>query len=304
MEKAINIFNKLLSKERNIYQEAELFNQNRKSPDKYVDILIDTDGNKNKLKIIGDNLISENGNSYKIIDNAPNFTKTNYDDYWEQKNAELLNYHKSLSAYTLLNSSPINNYISLHSEIGKIQNKTIVDVGGGTGHMFASFFQYPETLDYYLIDPNLRLLHDQLLRVYPKLSYLEISHIIAYAEQLPIKDNFADVLMSYSAIDHLADYKKFISEAYRVTKKDGIFFVSSHLAMPAPKSYSNKNNNFLERLTRYLYYRKFNVGSDDHTLHLKDTKILEESITNAGFRIEKVHTFDRFFYIIARKPNL
>ena len=95
-----------------------------------------------------------------------------------------------------------------------------MDVGGGTGHTLATFFEFPETIDYFLVDPNIRLIHDQFIRLYLKLSYLKMSHIQANAEFLPIKENSFDLVLNLSAIDHLDDYKKFISEAYRVLKSE------------------------------------------------------------------------------------
>ena len=45
------------------------------------------------------------------------------------------------------------------------------------------------------MDPNIRLIHDQFIRLYPKLSYLKMSHIQANAEFLPIKKNSFDVVL-------------------------------------------------------------------------------------------------------------
>ena len=202
---------------------------------------------------------------------------------------------------------PINNYVSLNSEIGLIKNARVLDVGGGTGHSFATFFQYPDTIEYYLLDPNLRLLHDQFIRLYPKLSYLKMGHLLGNAESLPIKDETFDVVINISAIDHLDDYKKFIREAYRVLRPGGKFLVTSHLDIPASKEDSTKaktkmfSASFWERVSRYLYYRKHAVGTDDHTLHLEDEKPIESALIETGFKIKKQEVFKRYFYFVGEK---
>lgn len=295
----------LIDKERNIYELAELYPQNRKDINEYIHLLQGPVSHE-PLQLEGKNLKGEK--LYTVQDNVVNFTSndTTSDD-WKKLNSQFLNYHKSLSVYTLLNSAPINNYISIQSEIGTLQNVKVLDVGGGTGHVHCSFFQYPETIEYYLLDPNLRLLHDQFIRLFPKLSYLKMGHILANAEFLPIKNNSFDVVINLSAIDHFDDYKKFISEAFRVLKPGGKFLVSSHLDIPQADEDTIKtkskvfSSSFWERMSRYLYYKKHAVGSDDHTLHLEDGKPIEEALLESGFTIKKEEIFKRYFYFVAEK---
>ena len=142
-------------------------------------------------------------------------------------NEQFLNYHKSLSIYTILNASPINNYIGFKSGIANLTKVKILDAGAGTGHAYSSFFYDPETIEYFLLDPYMRLLHVQFYRIYPKLSYLKIVHILANAEYLP-KDNSFDVVLNLSSEDDFDDYRHFIKESYRVLKKGGYFLITSH----------------------------------------------------------------------------
>lgn len=298
---------KLINKEKNIYELATLYPQNRRNINEYIHLLQDP---KTYEEVsLNENRIVSSQNEYIVVDNVADFTdNSNNSEEWNTLNKQFLNYHKSLSAYTMLNSMPVINYLSLKSEIGLSKNIKVLDVGGGTGHIFCSFFQYPETIEYFLLDPNLRLLHDQFIRMFPKLSYLKMAHILANAEALPIKSNSFDMVLSLAAIDHLNDYKKFITEAYRVLKSGGTFFVSSHLDQPESQEDKTKlksklfSYSFWERVARYLYYRKYKVGSDDHTLHLKDEMPIEQELLNAGFNIEKKEVFKRNFYFVAIKP--
>jgi len=301
-----DIYLDLIEKEKNIYELAELYPQNRKSIHEYIDLL--QDPKTSETVTLEETGIVSSQNEYKVYDNIADFTdKSANSEQWATLNKQFLNYHKSLSTYTLLNSMPIINYLSLRSKIGLLKNIKVLDVGGGTGHSLCSFFQFPETIEYFLLDPNLRLLHDQFIRLFPKLSYLKMAHILANAEELPIKNNSFDMVLSISSIDHLSDYKKFIAEAYRVLKTGGTLFVSSHLDQPIPSESKTKlkskifSPSFWERVARYLYYRKHKVGSDDHTLHLKDEMPIEKELINAGFSIEEKEVFKRHFYFIAKK---
>lgn len=303
---ATQTFYNLIDKERNIYEVAQLFDQTRKPISDFVNILQEPKTGKEVIvkdeKIIGSQIYSAKNN----IADFSNHNNKNSDE-WKKLNKQFLNYHKSLSVYTALNSAPVNNYLSFKSGIGFMKNVKVLDVGGGTGHTHCSFFQFPESIDYYLLDPNVRLLHDQLIRFYPKLTYLPMGHIIGNAESLPIKDKSFNVVLSISAIDHLNDYEKFISEAHRVLKDDGIILISSHLDIPSSKKDRTQNKSkvfsfsFWERISRFLYFRKHKVGNDDHTLHLKDMKPVEKALIKSGFKINKKEIYKRYFWITAYK---
>lgn len=295
----------MIDVERNIYEPATLHHQKRKKVKDYINLLQDPT-NGVALKIKEDMIIGSK--SYEIFQEVPVFVKENStSSEWKTLNSQFLNYHKSLSVYTLINSAPINNYLSFETGFGFLEDVKVLDVGGGTGHTMATFFRNPEKIDYYLLDPNLRLLHDQFIRLYPKLSYLEMGHIIGNAETLPIKNNSFDIVLSISAIDHLDDYLKFINEAFRVLKKGGKFLVSSHLDIIEAEEDQTKvkdkifSSSFFERLSRYLYYKKQKVGGDDHTLHLENEIPIELALQEVGFKIIKKECFKRHFYFVAEK---
>ena len=178
--------------ERNVYELARLYHQKRKKVKDYIDLLQESESGV-QLKVIDNAIIGTK--KYEIFKDIAVFTSENKNSKeWQNLNSQFLNYHKSLSVYTLINSAPINNYLSFETGFGFFEDVKVLDVGGGTGHTMATFFRTPEKIDYFLVDPNLRLLHDQFIRLYPKLSYLEMGHIIANAEALPIKDNSFDVV--------------------------------------------------------------------------------------------------------------
>jgi ubiquinone/menaquinone biosynthesis C-methylase UbiE len=307
------IYLNLIDKERNIYEPAQLFHQNREAVSNYIDNMRNPSDNDGILTIEGNQVKCEKtGKVFTKQDEVLDFIKATEkkpeDKEWERLNEQFLNYHKSLSVYTLLNSVPVANYLALKSGMGNLKDKTVVDVGAGTGHAWCSFFQYPETIDYYLVDPNLRLLHDQFIRIYPKLTQLKLKHVMAFAEELPFKSNFTDVVMSLSAIDHFKDYKAFFAESFRILKPGGTLFLSSHLDVPASAADATKtsqkllSDTFFERLARYLYYKRSKVGHDDHTYHFDSLEPFETGMKEKGFIIEKSEIFKRYFFVVAKKP--
>jgi ubiquinone/menaquinone biosynthesis C-methylase UbiE/uncharacterized protein YbaR (Trm112 family) len=308
-------FLEMIDRERNIYEPARLFHQNRFKVEEYLDALGSPHAEGAPLRLEGNKLVcTVSGKTYPINDEVPDFIGSiknkNDKDFaeWERLNKQFLNYHQSLSVYTLVNSTPVSGYLGMRSGMAGIKDKTVVDIGAGTGHAYASFFYYPETLKYYLVDPNLRLLHDQFIRIYPKLSMLKMGHLLAFAENLPFRNDFADVVMSLSAIDHFKDYKAFFRESFRIAKPGGALFLSSHLDVPAAVNDQTGTTSKLfsaslpERITRYLYFKKAKVGHDDHTYHFTDTKPFTDAAEEAGFKIEKAEIFKRYFFVIAKKP--
>jgi len=305
MKEQSRVFFDMLGRERNVYELAELFPQNRRTVDSFLDMLRDPETGC-CLKMEGNYLIGDR--KYEVIDNVPRFA-SGYEESeeWHRMNKRFLKHHSSLSTYTLLNSSPIMQYVALETGLGLIRDKRVLDAGGGTGHSYASFFHYPESIDYYLLDPNIRLLHDQFIRLYPKLLSLKMGHVLANAEQLPFKDNCFDVVLCLSAIDHMDDYSQFIKDSFRVLDSEGELLVFGHLDRPllndgSPRILSKLfSRTIWEKLLRHAYL-KLNGGSGDaHTLHLHDEVPIEKSMLEHGFTIRAKEVFHRYFYIVGKK---
>lgn len=316
-----------MSQHRNIYQEAQLFEQNRKEVSSYLNVLAHPFHPEISFKIEGDKLVSENSDTFFIRNNVIDFRTSNADSselhtQWKELNNTLVNYQKFLTPYVLLNSLPIYNYIGMKTGLNTLKNATVVDVGAGTGQIFGTFFFNQESIDYFLVDPNLRLLHDQFLRLYPKLSHYPISHILCYAENLPFKSQFADLVMSISSIDHFKDYKKFMLESHRILKPGGNILIASHLdslsekptspKIPAELNIDNQKRSIATKLynrlgLKFEYYakkyhnKKRGKIEDDHMHHFDGTKILEVALKETGFEVEQAEVFSHNFFIKARK---
>ncbi len=311
MKKISNLYFNLIDKQRNVYQRAQLYQQNREDVSRYLDLLqcIET----GESLTLTDNLLSNTSQtkSYKIVDNIADFRDQEIlenDKKWSRLNKKFLNYHKSLTSYALMRNLPLTHYVSAETDLAHVKNKVIVDVGAGTGQSQCSFFRYPEDNTYFLVDPNIRLLHDQFIRIYPQLLETKMNHILSHAEKLPFKDHSVDIVMSLASIDHFADYKAFIKEAHRILKKDGQLLIFSHLDVPLSGQILTKLKTLkfsipvlLEIVARKLFQIANRVSVDDHTIHFHNSKPMEEAMQESGFTIFKKEEFRRYFYLLGKK---
>jgi len=311
MNKISQFYFNLIDKQRNVYQNATLFKQNRNKVKNYINLLqcIKTG---EPLEISENRLTNKSHTtSYKVSDDIADFRDEvilEKDKKWVRLNKKFLNYHKSLTSYALMRNLPLTHYVSAQTALAHVKGKTIVDVGAGTGQSQCSFFRYPEENTYFLVDPNVRLLHDQFLRIYPQLLETKMNHILSHAEKMPFKDNSVDIVMSLASIDHFADYKAFIKEAHRILKKDGKLLIFSHLDVPLSGRIVTKLKTLkvsipvlLEVIARKLYQISKRVSVDDHTLHFHDSKPMEEAMIKSGFVIDKKEAFMRYFYLLGKK---
>ena len=279
------LFFDLIDVKREIYQNAELFSQNRIDPKEYQDKYLENT-NYQSVDKVADYLIR--------VDQS--------NKHWKQQNEKFLKYHKSLNPHTFFNSIPLDHYIGLQTGLSETKGKVVLDVGGGTGHFLSSFFRYPHEVEYFLIDPNIRLLHDQFVRMYPELLEIPIGHIRSYAEELPFKRDVADLIISSSAIDHYKDFKLFIKESYRCLKPSGQILISSHLKGAKSSSSSQLSLiSVLEKITRTIHRIKNKVALDDHVKEFDSTQEIEIELRQAGFKIVQAESFKQYFYVLAEK---
>jgi ubiquinone/menaquinone biosynthesis C-methylase UbiE len=295
LDEQLNTWLSLHNQPRNIYQNADFYAQNRLNSAEVAPFL-KLDATKIAALAIEPNLFDCRDAAEKPKD-------------WARENAKFLNYHRSLTPYTLLNGLPFSHYLGAKTGLAEAKNQVVIDVGGGTGQTLVNFFRHGESLTYFLVYPNVRLLHDQFIRIYPQLLTLKMGHILAMGENLPFKNEIADIVLCFAAIDHMADYQQFIKEALRVLKPKGQLLITGHLDVPTTnkaaklwRQFSLFSPSFLEFITRRWHQFRNRVALDDHTVHFETTGVLEKDLIGNGFRVlqsEVVGT--ELFFILAEK---
>ena len=91
----------------------------------------------------------------------------------------------------------------------------VLDVGCGTGFLMKISEKY--FAEVYGVDISHRMVEK-----IPKSR--KLVSLLADSENLPFRDNFFDVCMSYSFLHHLYDLRPTLKEIYRVLKPGGIYF--------------------------------------------------------------------------------
>lgn len=140
--------------------------------------------------------------------------------------------------------------------------KNILELGCG----MAEILEYlPENIKYFGIDPN-----TSCINKLNSLKNINNLFFVANAENLPLKDDFFDLVFSTNVIEHMYNPRKAIIEARRVLKKNGYFVIfAPNYELPRTKirairHYSRaqrfwfnikRNFSFLIRLTGFLSFQ-------------------------------------------------
>lgn len=72
---------------------------------------------------------------------------------------------------------------------------------------------------------------DPLMAEYKKVYEMDekVSWKTGYAEDIPLNDEYVDMVVSSNALDHVEDIEKSFAEIFRILKKDGIFVLNIDL---------------------------------------------------------------------------
>lgn len=108
---------------------------------------------------------------------------------------------------------------------------------------------------------------------------------------LPIQNNFADIVTSTAVIEHLNDYKKYVSEIYRITKNGGSAILTTPTSAAEP---------ILKILCLLGLIEKEEI--EDHKQYFDKNKLID-TFKEAGFKKVKIRKFQLIFnyLIVAEK---
>lgn len=108
------------------------------------------------------------------------------------------------------------------------------------------------------------------------------------ATKIPLEDNSVDFIIANHILEHIPDYKKALSEFYRVLKPEGFLICQTPFSKLLKKNFEDEGIN-TDQL-RLIYY-----GQEDH-LRVFSEKIFLESIQNIGFDLNIIEHSKHFAY--------
>jgi ubiquinone/menaquinone biosynthesis C-methylase UbiE len=239
---------------------------------------------KSNLKTDFDELISDYGRKYKIINGVAdlrvqaNNTSTDQKKWLEgQEEYVEWNSHNYLTQdrEALENEKKLN--AAMYTDIN-FEGKNILDVGGNAGlfREFASLYK-----NFVIIDPYENALTDaqkskNLKSVYPFLDEY-VDFVIGHAENLPFRSNVFDVVHMRSVIDHFLNPELALHEAYRVMKHSGVLIIGVSL-----EKFDSPALSKIKKILKNIGLIK--PGHDHHSWHpnIENLRVL---CTSTGFKI-------------------
>lgn len=123
-------------------------------------------------------------------------------------------YHKN----TIIYGEHIVRYLSAAS---LLKGKTVLDIASGSGYgtkILAS--QAKQVFGVDISDDSVKYAEQN----YPAKN---IKYIVGDGEKIPLKNNSVDVVVSFETIEHIENYRQFLSEVKRVLKDDGLLVLST-----------------------------------------------------------------------------
>lgn len=96
-----------------------------------------------------------------------------------------------------------------------LKDKIVLDLGCGPGEKTRLFCNESQVVG---IDITTRITKDQKHK---------FTFLLTDATRLPFKEDYFDAVMSFDVVEHMADDKKFVDEAFRVCKKNGYMIMGT-----------------------------------------------------------------------------
>lgn len=171
-------------------------------------------------------------------------------------------------------------------------NDIVLDFGCGAGYITVEIAKVSKLA--YGIDINPYLNQIQV----PECLKDKLKYIVITGEQLSFKDSYFDKVLASEIMPMVPDPAVFLSEIYRVLKKDGVLVVSNGAGHPAIRDGYDKKS-IIFRLFTKLYRTKMPASYDAYCEILQRSfgtgrnNFIEEDemcrlLVDSGFRIESV----------------
>ncbi len=188
----------------------------------------------------------------------------------------LLNYFDEDINLAVIRFEASEEFISVKRHLGLNKNKAklkILDMG--SGHGIASYAFSKLGHDVISVDPSRsnvsglgavnKIKNDIHLPIYP---------IQAYAESLPLKDNYFDIVYARQCLHHFKNLNKGVNECHRVLRENGLFF--------ATREHVISDNNQLKLFLDNHIFHQIHKGEMAYT-----EGEYKDALINNGFKIIK-----------------
>ena len=148
------------------------------------------------------------------------------------------------------------------------QVSTIIDLGCGTGRFTAALSDQFDA-NVIGIDPSLKML------VQAREKHKNISFKQASAEQLPLSDDFADMMFMSMVFHHISNHEKSVRECHRVLRPGGVVFI---------------RNTFADEINSYPYIDIFPSMRSIIESQLITKEKLKQMFSSSGFKLNARQT--------------
>lgn len=101
------------------------------------------------------------------------------------------------------------------------KNYIVLDVGCGTGH--GSYLLSGKFKKIYAVDSS----EDAIIYAKKNWQRKNIDFMVGSGTDIPFKKDTFDITVAFEVFEHIQDWRKFLSEIRRVTKKNGKIFIST-----------------------------------------------------------------------------
>ena len=118
-------------------------------------------------------------------------------------------------------------------------NSTIVDVGCGTGCALRHAALKAENGVFFGVDPVPRMIEIAQGNTSGSSVKDRIRYLLGSAENIPVADSFADIVLAFDSYDHWKDKAKGLKEVHRVLKATGRFVIVKDGGLPNGKKAVN-----------------------------------------------------------------
>ena len=174
-----------------------------------------------------------------------------------------------------------------------IQKVSLLDVGGGNGTSRVMYWQYPEKIDYFNVDPQINFLHPFHLDLYPRMKEIGFPYIVGVGENLPLKSNTFDIGITTAAVDHWHSPVDVFQEILRCLKPKGSLYimVSRHIDLTDTRSVIAGIGEYYRRygiaaLGKEVSARMLRRKKDTHMHHFRSV----EELTRLLYMFQVIRT--------------